>query len=66
MEHGKLHTGEEIDPQDMRFMGGLRKKMPATFWTFVAGAWRFQDFLSSPPASGRRMRSFPVLLTAAI
>lgn len=37
MEHGVLHTGNHIDPQDMRFMGGLRKKMPVTFWTFLAG-----------------------------
>ncbi len=44
MEHGKMHSGEEIDPQDMRFMGGLRKKMPATFWTFVAGGLALSGF----------------------
>lgn len=26
------------DTQDMRHMGGLREKMPTTFWTFVIGA----------------------------
>ena len=29
------HTGGHNDPQDMRNMGGLRKKMPLTFWTFI-------------------------------
>jgi NADH-quinone oxidoreductase subunit L len=37
VEHGVLHTGEHIDPQDMMNMGGLRKKMPLTFWTFLIG-----------------------------
>jgi len=27
-----------IDPQDMTQMGGLRKKMPVTFWVYLAGA----------------------------
>jgi len=25
-----------MDPQDMFNMGGLRKKMPVTFWTFLS------------------------------
>jgi NADH-quinone oxidoreductase subunit L len=38
MEHGVLHTGNHhVDPQDMRNMGGLYKKMPLTFWTFTIG-----------------------------
>jgi NADH-quinone oxidoreductase subunit L len=37
MEHGILHTGEHVDPQDMRNMGGLKERMPITFWTFLAG-----------------------------
>jgi NADH-quinone oxidoreductase subunit L len=38
MEHGVLHTGNhEVDPQDMRNMGGLKDKMPITFWTFTIG-----------------------------
>jgi NADH-quinone oxidoreductase subunit L len=37
MEHGALHTGDHVDVQDMQNMGGLRKKMPVTFVTFVLG-----------------------------
>ncbi len=40
--HGMEHGAHEVhdhhtDPQDMRNMGGLRKKMPITFWTFLIG-----------------------------
>jgi NADH-quinone oxidoreductase subunit L len=52
MEHGGEHNhgarghGQEnhdpaedaIDPQDMRNMGGLREKMPVTFWVYLIGA----------------------------
>jgi NADH-quinone oxidoreductase subunit L len=44
MEHGVLHTGEEIDPQNMMNMGGLKDKMPATFWTFVIGGLSLAGF----------------------
>jgi NADH-quinone oxidoreductase subunit L len=44
MEHGVLHTGEHIDPQDMSNMGGLRKKMPVTFWTFLIGGLALSGF----------------------
>ena len=44
MEHGVLHTGEHIDPQDMFNMGGLRKKMPITFWTFLIGGLALSGF----------------------
>jgi len=44
MEHGVLHTGEEIDPQDMYNMGGLRNKMPFTFWTFLIGGLALAGF----------------------
>ncbi len=44
MEHGLLHTGEEIDPQNMLNMGGLRKNMPATFWTFLIGGLSLAGF----------------------
>ncbi|HET6846346.1 MAG TPA: NADH-quinone oxidoreductase subunit L [Anaerolineales bacterium] len=44
MEHGVLHTGKHIDPQDMFNMGGLRKKMPVTFWTFLAGGLALSGF----------------------
>ena len=32
--HARIHDGEKS--QDMRFMGGLRKYMPLTYWTFLA------------------------------
>jgi NADH-quinone oxidoreductase subunit L len=44
MEHGSLHTGEHIDPQDMTNMGGLRRKMPVTFWTFLIGGLALSGF----------------------
>ncbi|MBN1536561.1 MAG: NADH-quinone oxidoreductase subunit L [Anaerolineales bacterium] len=44
MEHGVLHTGDHIDPQDMFNMGGLRKKMPLTFWTFLIGGFALSGF----------------------
>jgi len=31
------HHGEIFDPQDMRNMGGLRKRIPWTFWTYMMG-----------------------------
>ena len=48
MEHGEHHVhvhgdhghddhGHHFDPQDMLNMGGLRKTMPVTFWTFLIG-----------------------------
>jgi len=45
MEHGVLHTGNhKINPQDMFNMGGLRKKMPITFWTFLIGGFALSGF----------------------
>ncbi len=44
MEHGVLHTGEHVDPQDMFNMGGLRKRMPITFWTFLIGGFALSGF----------------------
>jgi len=44
MEHGVLHTGAYIDPQDMFNMGGLKKKMPVTFWTFLIGGFALSGF----------------------
>ena len=44
MEHGVLHTGDHVDSQDMFNMGGLRKKMPITFWTFLIGGFALSGF----------------------
>ncbi len=45
MEHGVFHTGDHhVDPQDMTNMGGLRKKMPITFWTFTIGGFALAGF----------------------
>ncbi len=45
MEHGVLHTGNhDVDPQDMFNMGGLAKKMPITFWTFLIGGFALSGF----------------------
>ena len=45
MEHGVLHTGNhKVDPQDMFNMGGLKDKMPVTFWTFLIGGFALSGF----------------------
>jgi len=45
MEHGVLHTGNhDVDPQDMFNMGGLKSKMPITFWTFLIGGFALSGF----------------------
>ncbi|MHB8818600.1 MAG: NADH-quinone oxidoreductase subunit L [Bellilinea sp.] len=78
MEHGVYHTGEHIDPQNMLNMGGLRKKMPVTFWTFLigglalsgfpivtAGFWSKDEILSGAFKSGE-MGVFIALALAAL
>jgi NADH-quinone oxidoreductase subunit L len=45
MEHGVFHTGDhQVDPQDMYNMGGLKDKMPRTFWTFLIGGFALSGF----------------------
>jgi NADH-quinone oxidoreductase subunit L len=44
VEHGVLHTDDHVDPQDMFNMGGLRKKMPITFITFLIGGLALAGF----------------------
>lgn len=39
--HGAEHH-EPFDPQDMRNMGGLRKRIPWTFWTYLMGTLALQ------------------------
>ncbi len=35
---GHAHGHNEVDPQDMRNMGGLYARMPVTFWVYLIGA----------------------------
>ncbi len=56
MEHGHHHvlheSGERhdaghaapFDPNDMRLMGGLRSRLPATWWAFLAGGMALAGF----------------------
>ena len=45
MEHGaNVVHDHHTDPQDMMNMGGLRHKMPITFWTFVIGGFALAGF----------------------
>jgi NADH-quinone oxidoreductase subunit L len=64
VEHGAHETHDHIDPQDMRVMGGLRNKMPITYWTYVigtlalagifpfAGFWSKDEILADSLAAG--------------
>ena len=47
--HAHEHHTHGTDPQDMRNMGGLRSKMPITFWTFTIGALALAGI---PPLAG--------------
>jgi NADH-quinone oxidoreductase subunit L len=77
VEHGMHDVHEHIDPQDMFNMGGLRKKMPVTFITFLigglalsgfplitAGFWSKDEILGEAWAHGHYI-VFAVLCTAA-
>ena len=44
MEHGAHASHDHVDPQDMMNMGGLRRKMPWTFWTFLIGGLALSGF----------------------
>jgi NADH-quinone oxidoreductase subunit L len=45
MEHGAAEAHDHhTDPQDMSNMGGLRRKMPATFWTFLIAGLALSGF----------------------
>ena len=42
--HHAYHHDHDVDPQDMRNMGGLKDKMPITFWTFLLGTVALAGF----------------------
>lgn len=44
MEHGALHAEDHIDPQNMYNMGGLKERMPITFWAFLIGGFALAGF----------------------
>lgn len=45
MEHGAEHVHDHhTDPQDMLNMGGLKDKMPTTFWAFFIGGMALSGF----------------------
>ncbi|MEZ4515490.1 MAG: proton-conducting transporter membrane subunit [Chloroflexota bacterium] len=61
MEHGAIHEHDHhSDPQDMRNMGGLRHKMPITFWTFLIGGMSPSGLPPITAGFGPRTRSLPM------
>src|SRR5699024_4891811 len=51
VEHELQEDGKsaQFDPQDMRFMGGLKKYMPSTYWTFLIATIAISGI---PPLAG--------------
>ena len=49
-----LHHAPEEQQQDMRYMGGLKDKMPITYWTFLIGAIAIAGV---PPLAGSGART---------
>jgi NADH-quinone oxidoreductase subunit L len=47
--HTDHHEEEVFDPADMRNMGGIRKRMPITFWLYMIGTLALSGL---PPFSG--------------
>ena len=78
--HALHHTGEDFDAQDMRLMGGLRKKMPFTFICYLVcsmalmGLPLFSGFLSKdailniwfPPNNDADTDIFHLIITCSI
>jgi len=58
--------------QDIWTMGGLRKRMPATFWTFLfgtlalSGVWPLSGFYSKDEVLATALRGNPVLFGVAV
>ena len=52
IERGEsIGHGSEVDPQDMRQMGGLRKQLPLTFWVYLIGGLSLSGIA---PLAGKR------------
>jgi len=49
LEHARPHHGGPFDPNDMRRMGGLARRMPVTAWTYGIGAAALAGL---PPLAG--------------
>lgn len=49
VHHAHEHAGFKGDPQDIRNMGGLRSKLPTTYWTFAIACFAIAGV---PPLSG--------------
>ncbi len=78
--HALHHAGEDFDTQDMRLMGGLRKKMPFTFICYLVcsmalmGLPLFSGFLSKdailngwfPSNHGEGTNIFSVIISCSI
>jgi NADH-quinone oxidoreductase subunit L len=75
-EHGKhedsAHGGHDFDPQDMRNMGGLRTRMPVTFWVYLVGALAlagiapFAGFFSKDEILAAAREAFPLAFYALL
>lgn len=79
VEHGLHHAGNhgeghhDFDPNDMRNMGGLRSKMPTTFWVYLVGGLALAGI---PPLAGffskdeiladAQLSSFPIYLLLTV
>ncbi|NQT34301.1 NADH-quinone oxidoreductase subunit L [bacterium] len=49
IHHAHEKGGYHGDPQDIRYMGGLRRKLPTTYWTFAVACFAIAGI---PPLSG--------------
>ena len=65
--HGAHHGHSEFDPQDMRNMGGMRSRMPVTFWVYLigslalAGIAPLAGFFSKDEILAEALHKFPVV-----
>jgi NADH-quinone oxidoreductase subunit L len=74
LTHGNHAEGhaEIFDPNDMRNMGGLRKRMPVTFWVYLAGAlalagiFPFAGFWSKDEILLDALKNYPVVFILLI